>query len=73
METEAFTTPTLLYDSNNVATLEACRDAVLAAKEWIKSAKSALKVDQKTEDMEAIGAAEEGLHIANFKAEESKQ
>ena len=62
-----------MYNSNNVGTLEVCRDAVLAAKQWIKPAKSALKAAQQTEDMEAIGAAEEGLKLATAKAEESKQ
>ena len=42
-ETEDFTVATLLYDSNNVGTLEACRDAVVVANQWIKSAKAALK------------------------------
>ena len=71
--TEALTAAILLYDSIDVGTLEACRYAVVAAKQWIESAKSALKAAQKTEDMEAIGAAEEGLKLATAKAEESKK
>ena len=70
---EAFTAATLMYDSNDVGTLEAYRDAVVATKQWIKSAKAALKSAQQTEDMEAIGAAEEGLKLTTAKAEESKQ
>ena len=31
--TESFTDATLMYDSNDVGTLEACRDAVVAAKQ----------------------------------------
>ena len=62
-----------MYDSNNVGTLEACRDAVVAANQWIKSAKAALKAAQQTEDIEAISAVEEGLKLATAKAEESKQ
>ena len=44
--TEAFTAATLLYDSNNVRTIEACQDEVVAAKQWKKSAKAALKASQ---------------------------
>ena len=32
--TEAFTTTTLLYDSNDIRTLEACPYVVVAAKQW---------------------------------------
>ena len=32
-ETEAFTITTLMYESNNVGALEACRDVVVAAKQ----------------------------------------
>ena len=71
--TEAFTAATILYNSNDVRTLKACRDAVVAAKQWTKSAKAALKAAQQTEDMETIGTAEEGLKLATAKAEVSKQ
>ena len=57
--TEAFTTTTLLYDSNDVGTLEACRDAVVAAKQLTKSSKAALKALQHMEDMETIDADQE--------------
>ena len=66
--TDAFTSTTLLYDSNAVETLEACRDALVAAKQWIKSAKAALKAAQQMEDMEAISAAKEGLKLATTRA-----
>ena len=46
--TEAFTAATLLYASNDVRTLEACRDAVVAAKQWTKSSKAALKAAPQT-------------------------
>ena len=55
--TEAFTAATLLYDSNNVMTLEACRYAVVSAKQWTKSSKAALKAAHQTEDMETIVTA----------------
>ena len=71
--TEAFTAATLLYNSNDVRKLEACKDATVAAKQWTKSAKAAPKTAQQMEDMEAIRAAEEGLKLATDKAEESKQ
>ena len=44
--TESFTASTLLYNSNNVGTLKSCRDAVVAAKQWTKSAKAVLKAAQ---------------------------
>ena len=44
--TESFTAATLLYNSDDVRTPEACRDAVVAAKQWTKSAKAALKASQ---------------------------
>ena len=56
--TEAFTAATILYNSNDVRTLEACRGAVVAAKQWIKSAKAALKAVQQKKDMETIVTAE---------------
>ena len=62
-----------IYLLDLVRTLEACRDAVVAAKQWKKSAKAALKAAQQTEDMETIGTAEEGLKLATSKEEESKQ
>ena len=71
--TEAFTAATLLYDSNDVRTLEACQYAVVAAKQWTKSAKAALKAAQQTEDIETIGTSEEGLKLTTAKAEEFKQ
>ena len=71
--TKAFTAATLLYKSNDVGKLEACRYALVAAKQWIKSANATLKAAQHTEDMEAIDTAEEGLKLATTKAEESKQ
>ena len=46
---------------------------VVAAKQWTKSSKAALKAAQQTEDMEAIGAAEEWFKLTTTKAEESKQ
>ena len=71
--TEAVSSITIHYDSNDAGTLEACRDAVVAAKQWTKSAKAALKAAQHTEDMETICTAEEGLKLATSKAEEYKQ
>ena len=71
--TEAFTAATLLYDSNYVRTLEACQDAVVAVKQWTKSAKAMLKSAQQTEDIETIGVVKEGLKLATAKSDESKQ